>query len=271
MGVTVTQVRLGKGPALLIAASLILVGHYAQESSGVDSSSPGRPTSSPVTSEEPLVQETIASVPDLPAAAPRRVAAAPALLRAATGGDGDSWKDTTGREYRLGLVNAPETNECFGAAATAKRKALVARGFRAEVYATDAYGRSVAVVTLRDGTNLNTYLARHGYANDKYLPEFRQENPVLAAQLDLAFAAAKRESVGVWGACAAPRALVARPTKAPAPQSGCEPAYPTICLPIAGTGPDLDCPDISERRFQVLAPDPYGFDADHDGVGCETG
>jgi len=34
--------------------------------------------------------------------------------------------------------------------------------------------------------------------------------------------------------------------------------------------PDLDCGQISQRRFTVLAPDPHGFDADHDGVGCEA-
>ena len=33
--------------------------------------------------------------------------------------------------------------------------------------------------------------------------------------------------------------------------------------------PDLDCPDISYRRFRVLPPDPHRFDGDHDGIGCE--
>lgn len=47
----------------------------------------------------------------------------------------------------------------------------------------------------------------------------------------------------------------------------CEPAYPTICVP--SPPPDLDCPDIPFQNFQVLPPDPHGFDADSDGVGCE--
>jgi len=34
------------------------------------------------------------------------------LLMPAGGGDGDSWHDTAGREYRLGLVNTPEYAEC---------------------------------------------------------------------------------------------------------------------------------------------------------------
>ncbi len=127
--------------------------------------------------------------------------AAGGLLRAAAHGDGDSWKDTTGREYRLGLVNAPEIDECFGSEATAARKRLVAGGFRARVYTTDGYGRSVAVVYAADSTNVNVWLARNGYANDRYLAQFRHENPSLATQLDAAFAAAKRERRGLWGAC----------------------------------------------------------------------
>ena len=59
-------------------------------------------------------------------------------------------------------------------------------------------------------------------------------------------------------------------TKAPkpAPQSNCDPSYPTVC--IAPAPPDLDCPDVPYKRFKVLPPDPHRFDADHDGIGCET-
>jgi len=123
------------------------------------------------------------------------------LLHAAPNGDGDSWKDTAGREYRLGLINTPELGECYGETASAERKRLVRKGFRAQVYSRDHYGRLVSVVLLPDGTNLNVFLARHGYANDRYLSEFRDENPALAAELDVAFAAARRERAGLWGAC----------------------------------------------------------------------
>lgn len=126
---------------------------------------------------------------------------APGLLHAARGGDGDSWKDTSGREYRLGLVNTPELDECFGVAARTERQRLVAAGFRARAYGTDRYGRAVSVVTLADGRNLNVYLARYGFADDRYLTAFRSENPALARSLDDAFAAARRERAGLWGAC----------------------------------------------------------------------
>jgi hypothetical protein len=55
---------------------------------------------------------------------------------------------------------------------------------------------------------------------------------------------------------------------APPPSSGsCDPSYPGVCIPPAP--PELDCGDIPHRRFEVLSPDPHGFDGDHDGVGCE--
>ncbi|HEX6945795.1 MAG TPA: lamin tail domain-containing protein [Acidimicrobiia bacterium] len=50
--------------------------------------------------------------------------------------------------------------------------------------------------------------------------------------------------------------------------SGCDPSYPTVC--IQPYPPDLDCGDIPFRRFQVLPPDPHGFDGDNDGIGCES-
>lgn len=129
------------------------------------------------------------------------VTSRPPLLHAAAHGDGDSWKDTAGNEYRLGLINTPEYDECFGPEATAVRKRMVAAGFRAQVYATDVHHRKVAVVTTADGTNLNVWLARHGYADDRYLARFRHENPELARQLDAAFAAARAEGTGLWSAC----------------------------------------------------------------------
>jgi hypothetical protein len=60
------------------------------------------------------------------------------------------------------------------------------------------------------------------------------------------------------------------PQQTPAAGStGCDAAYPTVCIPPPP--PDLDCKDIPYRRFTVLPPDPHRFDADHDGVGCESG
>jgi len=221
--------------------------------------------------------------------APEQPPADPALLRAADGGDGDSWKDTVGREYRLGLVNTPERGECFSAEATAERKRLVAGGFRAEVYSIDRYGRSVAVVTSAEGASVNVHLARNGFADDRYVEQFRHENAALAAELGAAFRVAKAEGAGLWGRCrgsgsdAAP-APAAPPAAAPAPApppaaaaaARCHPAYVT-CIAVKGDGSgrrdanDLDCPTIGKRvQLKVIGVDPYRLDADSDGWGCES-
>lgn len=69
------------------------------------------------------------------------------------------------------------------------------------MYASDRYGRSVAIITTAEGTNVNLWLARTGYADDRYLARYRHEKPALAAELDTAFAAAKHERNGLWRAC----------------------------------------------------------------------
>jgi hypothetical protein len=43
---------------------------------------------------------------------------------------------------------------------------------------------------------------------------------------------------------------------------------PDICIPPYP--PDLNCPDISYKNFQVTGPDPHGFDGDNDGIGCDS-
>jgi hypothetical protein len=56
-------------------------------------------------------------------------------------------------------------------------------------------------------------------------------------------------------------------SKSTSQESSCDPSYPTVC--IAPYPPDLNCKDIPYSNFQVFPPDPHGFDADSDGVGCE--
>jgi hypothetical protein len=65
-----------------------------------------------------------------------------------------------------------------------------------------------------------------------------------------------------------PTSTPATPT-ATATSGNCDPSYPTVCIPPSP--PDLDCPDIAERRFEVLPPDPHRFDGDGNGIGCEAG
>jgi micrococcal nuclease len=50
--------------------------------------------------------------------------------------------------------------------------------------------------------------------------------------------------------------------------TGCNPAYPDVCITH-----DQNCTELKAKgiyNFRVLAPDPYGFDRDNDGIGCEN-
>lgn len=47
----------------------------------------------------------------------------------------------------------------------------------------------------------------------------------------------------------------------------CDSSYPTVCIPPYP--PDLNCGDITYKNFQVLEPDPHGFDGNNDGIGCQ--
>ena len=51
-------------------------------------------------------------------------------------------------------------------------------------------------------------------------------------------------------------------------ENNCDPSYPDVCIPTYP--PDLDCGEISYKKFKVLQPDPHGFDGDKDGIGCES-
>jgi hypothetical protein len=62
------------------------------------------------------------------------------------------------------------------------------------------------------------------------------------------------------------------PSPPPAPSGGCTPGYDP-CIP---PGPDVDCaggsgngPRYVQGPVTVTGSDPYGLDADHDGIGCE--
>jgi hypothetical protein len=52
--------------------------------------------------------------------------------------------------------------------------------------------------------------------------------------------------------------------------ASCDSSYPDFCIPPIEEVGDLDCADVGGSDFTVLAPDPHGFDADGDGIGCES-
>lgn len=111
----------------------------------------------------------------------------------------------------------------------------------------------------------------------------RSETPTPATSTPSPTAAPEPSATPTSSPTATPRAPAPTPTAKPTPPptatrtprptstptgGGCDPSYPTVC--IAPPPPKLNCKDVPHRRFQVLPPDPHGFDRDKDGIGCES-
>lgn len=187
-------------------------------------------------------------------------------------------------KVRLLEVDTPETVDpsqpvqCYGPEASAYLTKLIPVG--TTIWVTrdqellDRYGRTLLYLWKSNGLFVNREIARLGYGkavlfapNDHYIDSIR------AAEAE-----ARGARRGLWSGCTSSvNPLVSRPAPTPKPtptataSSNCEPAYPDLCLPPAAGHADIDCGDITARRFRVLSPDPYRFDADHDGIGCESG
>jgi micrococcal nuclease len=195
--------------------------------------------------------------------------------------DGDTIRvQFGGREYPVRYIgmDTPETHfgvEPLGPEAADANARLVAGRqvvLEKDVSETDKYGRLLRYVWLRDDSGwllVNLELVRLGFAQvATYPPDVKYTDSLLLP----AQRAARAAGIGLWAsdeptssatpAATAPHGLVG---------GSCEPSYPDICVPL--DSPDLDCGDISARRFRVVwdvpNPDPDRFDGDHDGIGCE--
>jgi endonuclease YncB( thermonuclease family) len=186
--------------------------------------------------------------------------------------DGDTIKvSIDGTEYTVRYIgmDTPETVkpgtpvQWMGPEASAANKALVEGQqvvLEKDVSEVDRYGRLLRDVWLDrpEGWLLvNVELVRLGFASvSTYPPDVAYESVLLDAQRE-----AREADRGLWAATPAP-------SVSPGSTGACDPAYPTVCIPPPP--PDLDCADITFRRFEVLAPDPHNFDGDHNGIGCES-
>ncbi|MEE8601313.1 thermonuclease family protein [Euzebya tangerina] len=232
----------------------------------------------------------------------------PTLLHIQRPIDGDSFVASDGVEYRVSMINTPETAECGSAESDQAGYALLEQGFTVQPTGGTTFGRMVVVVTLADGRGYGVTMAQQGMVDDRYLEEYRHEAPEEADQLEAAFATARQSGAGLWTTCwsdtsdqiavatATPEPADRTPTVAPQPllppqpapaplepltppepqdqvpaaEEGCHPAYEE-CLPI---GPDLDCADIGHRVHLTGQDDPYRLDGNsttrQNGIGCES-
>ena len=157
--------------------------------------------------------------------------------------DGDTIEVDSVR-IRLVLVDAPESSQVGGFEATnfihqncPVGSQVILDQDDSQLY--DNYGRLLAVVWCRD-KRVNEETILQGYANIYY--EFCSQSEF------------GDDDWAVKLGCTEPQ--------------DCDSSYPTVCIPPPP--PDLDCSDISYKRFEVRQPDPHRFDGDKDGIGCES-
>lgn len=178
-------------------------------------------------------------------------------------------------------VDTPETKdpnspvEPFGPEASAANAALVDGRvvlLEKDVSETDRFGRLLRDVWIKDGDEwllVNLLLVRQGYAAvSTFPPDVKYVDELFVAERE-----ARDAGRGLWGAEPAPTPTpkptpepTAKPTKKP--PADCHPSYDP-CLPIVD---DLNCPDVramGKAPVDVIGPDEYRLDNDHDGTGCE--
>ena len=217
----------------------------------------------------------------------------PATVAVAQAGDATVTSITDGDTVRVHLasgadervrligIDTPETHdprtvvECFGREAAAQTASLLPVGtavrLQPDVEPRDRYGRLLAYVfRADDGLFVNETLVAGGWA----VPYRYPPNVEHADEFSALGAEARRQGLGLWGACggadapASSSASKATPAPVGAPGSGaCDPNYTGACVPELAA--DLDCRDIGVHGFQVVGADPHRFDGNGDGIACE--
>ena len=173
--------------------------------------------------------------------------------------DGDTIKvRIDGQVYPIRYIgiDTAERGEYYASNATTRNREFVEGKTVTlinDVSETDRFDRLLRYV-LVDGMFVNYLLVKEGYARATDFPPDSACKALFATTENDASIAL----IGLWA-----------PTKPPEISGDCDPSYPNVC--IAPFPPDLNCGDISYRRFTVLPPDPHGFDIDNDGIGCESG
>jgi micrococcal nuclease len=188
--------------------------------------------------------------------------------------DGDTIKveiDGETHSVRYIGIDAPEQGAPGAKAATRANRELVAGQrvlLEADQRDTDRFDRLLRYVWLERGGSyllVNRELVRLGVAIAKpYPPDTAYQQLFARAERS-----ARKAGLGLW-AEGPPASVVTLIPPISSPRAGggdCDRSYPEVCIPPYP--PDLDCGDIPFRYFVVRPPDPHGFDAEADGVGCE--
>ena len=258
---------------LLLGLTLVISGCVQQPTGQVASRLPEstqqpieKPTYQPIqTPSEPSTQSKQPEVTKLPAPIPQPQAQAQQaeiqnVSCEGTAGcyygnvtriiDGDTM-EVDGIRIRLALVDAPEPSFVGGFEATNFIHQNCPVGSKVvldqdDLQLYDNYDRMMAEVWCQE-KRINEEIIAQGYADISYQfcpkSEFGDDD---------------------WSVRLGCTKQTTPPTT---DKPSCDPAYPDVCIP--SPPPDLDCGEISYKRFKVLSPDPHRFDGDKDGIGCE--
>ena len=112
--------------------------------------------------------------------------------------DGDTIELEDGTRIRYLLIDAPETDTCFGSESTLYNQELVDGrqvGLGYDVECTDDYGRTLAYVTVQS-REVNTLMVERGFACSFYVPPNGKSR---RTEFDGLEAKAKAELKGMWG------------------------------------------------------------------------
>jgi len=167
--------------------------------------------------------------------------------------DGDTIY-TTNYKIRLALVDTPEKDESGFLEATVFTAQMCPVGSHAtidqdDLQPYDKYERLLANVFC-GGKSLNSALLYNGHA-----------------QISTEFCDVSEFSDSSWAQRFGCNLQYTEPQFVET-SDDCDPSYPDFCIPVSQ--PDLDCGDITQKRFTVLQPDPHRLDSDKDGIGCES-
>lgn len=272
----------------LLLIALLAAGLIAGCVSGQDEPSPiaepmeiSSATSAPVSTDIPEPTATLTSTatslpePTLPSIAEAECIPTGTLRESAVViniVDGDTIDVTVAdEEFRVRYIgiDTPERGDPFFSEAAMKNAELVLDQtitMVKDVSEIDRFDRLLRYVLVGDQF-VNYELVRSGFAA---LTEYPPDISCSDVFFDAGYLALSEE-VGRWMLTATPipSATLSPSFPTSPPESTCDPSYPTVCIPRYP--PDLNCGDISYRRFKVIGSDPHGFDRDNDGVGCESG
>ena len=175
--------------------------------------------------------------------------------------DGDTIK-VNSNSVMLALASAPELDEYGGKSSKKLIQVLCPVGSEVivdqdDLQTFDKYGRIIGMVNC-NGVNLDEELieSKYGYLSAQFC-----DSSEFSAQKWAQDSGCKLKTNSL-------QKIPELKTQLSADSITCDPSSTDFC--IISPHSDLNCNDVSQKRFMVLQPDPHRFDGDKDGIDYES-